>query len=78
MSHHRWHGGGHDVGITASIGVSVYPEDGTDAATLLKNADNAMYHAKENGRQCYRFFEPSMDLRVVERRPLEENLQPAS
>jgi GGDEF domain-containing protein len=64
----------HDLAITVSIGVSIYPEDGTDAAMLLKNADTAMYQAKENGRQCYRFFEPPMDLRVVARRPIEEDL----
>jgi len=53
---------GHHLRVTASIGVSVYPEDGTDAATLLKNADTAMYRAKEDGRRCYRFFEPAINL----------------
>jgi diguanylate cyclase (GGDEF)-like protein len=45
----------HDLHVTTSIGVSVYPEDGVDAETLIKNADTAMYQAKENGRQSYQF-----------------------
>jgi diguanylate cyclase (GGDEF)-like protein/PAS domain S-box-containing protein len=47
----------HDVSVSASIGVSVYPEDGKDTETLIKNADTAMYRAKENGRQNYQFFQ---------------------
>jgi diguanylate cyclase (GGDEF)-like protein/PAS domain S-box-containing protein len=46
----------HDLHVTTSIGVSVYPDDGLDAETLIKNADTAMYQAKENGRQSYQFF----------------------
>jgi diguanylate cyclase (GGDEF)-like protein len=58
--------GQHDLRITASIGVSIYPDDGADAETLLKNADTALYEAKENGRQCYRFFQPmEEDLRLA-------------
>jgi diguanylate cyclase (GGDEF)-like protein len=45
--------GGHDLHVTTSIGVSVYPDDGLDAETLIKNADTAMYQAKENGHQSY-------------------------
>jgi len=59
--------------VTASIGVSMYPEDGADAETLLKNADTAMYSAKFNGRQCYRFFKPSMSDQAVEERTIEED-----
>jgi diguanylate cyclase (GGDEF)-like protein len=51
------------IHVTTSIGMSVYPEDGMDAETLIKNADTAMYHAKENGRQSYRFFKPDMNVR---------------
>jgi diguanylate cyclase (GGDEF)-like protein len=58
----------HDLQVTASIGVSIYPDDGLDADTLIKNADTAMYQARQNGRQSYRFFEPAMSLRAVQRR----------
>ncbi len=67
----------HDLHITASIGVSVYPGDGLDAATLIKNADTAMYQAKENGRQTYQFFRPEMNVRAVERQFLESGLRRA-
>jgi EAL domain-containing protein (putative c-di-GMP-specific phosphodiesterase class I) len=67
----------HDLHITASIGVSVYPDDGQDAETLIKNADTAMYQAKENGRQSYRFFELEMNVRAVERQSIEEGLRRA-
>jgi diguanylate cyclase (GGDEF)-like protein/PAS domain S-box-containing protein len=67
----------HDLHITTSIGVSVYPDDGTDAETLIKNADTAMYQAKENGRQSYQFFKPAMNVRAVERQSIEENLRRA-
>jgi diguanylate cyclase (GGDEF)-like protein/PAS domain S-box-containing protein len=67
----------HDLHITASIGVSVYPDDGLDAETLIKNADTAMYQAKDNGRQSYQFFEPAMNVRAVERQSIEENLRRA-
>jgi diguanylate cyclase (GGDEF)-like protein len=45
----------HDLHVTTSIGVSVYPDDGLDAETLIKNADTAMYQAKENGRRAISF-----------------------
>jgi diguanylate cyclase (GGDEF)-like protein/PAS domain S-box-containing protein len=67
----------HDLHITTSIGVSVYPEDGGDAETLIKNADTAMYQAKENGRQSYQFFKPAMNVRAVERQSVEESLRRA-
>ena len=66
--------GRHELRITTSIGVSIYPEDGRDAETLVKNADTAMYEAKEHGRQCYRFFTPAMNIRAVERQAIEEDL----
>jgi diguanylate cyclase (GGDEF)-like protein/PAS domain S-box-containing protein len=69
--------GQHDLHITTSIGVSVYPDDGLDAETLIKNADTAMYQAKENGRQSYKFFKPAMNVRAVERQAIEENLRRA-
>ena len=67
----------HELHVTASIGVSIYPEDGLDAETLVKNADTAMYQAKENGRQSYQFFEPVMNARAVERQSIEEGLRRA-
>jgi diguanylate cyclase (GGDEF)-like protein/PAS domain S-box-containing protein len=67
----------HELHVTASIGVSVYPADGGDAETLIKNADTAMYQAKANGRQRFQFFEPSMNVRAVERQSIEEGLRTA-
>ena len=67
----------HELHITTSIGVSVYPDDGLDAETLIKNADTAMYQAKENGRQSYQFFKPAMNVRAVERQSIEESLRRA-
>jgi diguanylate cyclase (GGDEF)-like protein/PAS domain S-box-containing protein len=67
----------HDLHVTASIGLSVFPDDGKDSETLIKNADTAMYQAKENGRQSYQFFRPAMTVRAVERQSIEENLRRA-
>ena len=67
----------HDLHVTTSIGVSVYPDDGPDSETLIKNADTAMYQAKENGRQSYQFFKSDMNIRAVERQSIEENLRRA-
>jgi diguanylate cyclase len=63
--------------VTASIGISTYPEDGQNAETLIKNADSAMYHAKENGRNNYEFFEREMNVRAVQRRGMEISLRRA-
>ena len=67
--------GEHNLHITASIGVSLFPDDGPDAETLIKNADTAMYQAKEGGRQSYRFFKPEMTVRAVDRQSIEEDLR---
>jgi diguanylate cyclase (GGDEF)-like protein len=67
----------HDLHATTSIGLSVYPDDGLDAETLIKNADTAMYQAKENGRQSYQFFKAAMNVRAVERQSIEESLRRA-
>jgi diguanylate cyclase (GGDEF)-like protein/PAS domain S-box-containing protein len=66
-----------DLHVTTSIGISVYPDDGLDAETLIKNADTAMYQAKENERQSYQFFKSSMNERAVERQSIEEGLRRA-
>ena len=69
---------GHDeVIITASIGISVYPYDATSAETLLKHADAAMYHAKEQGRNSYRFFTEALNERTARRFTIESNLRRA-
>ncbi len=67
----------HELHVTTSIGISVYPEDGRDAETLIKNADTAMYHAKEKGRNNYQFFTNAMNIRAVERQVIEVNLRQA-
>jgi diguanylate cyclase (GGDEF)-like protein len=67
--------GEHRLRITASIGLSNYPDDGEDAETLIKNADTAMHHAKQNGRDNYQFFRPDMTLQAVERQSLEGELR---
>ncbi len=69
--------GGQDLHIDGSIGISVYPGDGEDAETLIKNADTAMYHAKESGRNNFQFFKAEMNFRAVERQSLEGNLRRA-
>ena len=69
--------GDHALDVSTSIGVSVYPDDGHDAGTLIKNADTAMYQAKEAGRKNYQFFKPFMNARAVERQVLEEGLSRA-
>ena len=55
---------GHDLGVSASVGVAIYPEDGQTSHDLLINADAAMYHTKSAGRNGYRFFEASMNTNV--------------
>jgi diguanylate cyclase (GGDEF)-like protein/PAS domain S-box-containing protein len=67
----------HDLQITCCIGISVYPDDGPDAETLIKSADIALYQAKENGQSSYQFFQPAMNVRAVERQFIEENLRRA-
>jgi diguanylate cyclase (GGDEF)-like protein len=69
--------GSQDVRVTASGGISLYPEDGEDAETLLKKADTAMYRAKERGRDNFQLFSPAMAERALLRRELEENLRQA-
>jgi diguanylate cyclase (GGDEF)-like protein/PAS domain S-box-containing protein len=61
--------------VTASVGVSTYPEDGQSAELLIRNADLAMYQAKEKGRSNYQFFEKGMNVRAVERQSIEEDLR---
>lgn len=67
----------HQLHVSTSIGISVYPSDGMDAETLIKNADTAMYCAKEKGRNNFQFFKHAMNARVVERLKLEVSLRVA-
>src|ERR1039457_2423104 len=66
---------GHSLGVSCSLGISIFPEHGTDGETLIKNADAAMYSAKDNGRNNFRFFTEEMNAQVVERLILENSLR---
>jgi len=68
---------GHKIRLSASIGVSLFPKDGSTASVLLSNADHAMYHAKSAGRSTYRFFSPEMDAKARERVSIEADLREA-
>ena len=61
--------------ISSSIGISVYPKDGQDAETLMKNADTAMYRAKEHGKDNFQFFSKEMNLRITKRLSMEKHLR---
>ena len=68
---------GKELHIGGSIGITLFPSDGEDVETLLKNSDIAMYHAKENGRNNYQFFAPEMNRRATERHTLGIDLRHA-
>jgi len=67
----------HDLSLSTSIGISIYPDDGLDAETLIKNADTAMYRSKERGRNQVTFFSPEMNTRTERRLALENKLREA-
>jgi len=69
--------GGQEIFITASIGIAIAPLDGVDVDSLLKNADTAMYAAKDAGKNNYKFFSKEMNLRAVERMTVETSLRRA-
>ena len=69
--------GGHRLHVSASIGLSIYPDDGLDVETLLRNADTAMYHAKKSGRNNYQVFSSDMNVRAVARQSIEVALRQA-
>ena len=68
---------GHEIFISASIGISIYPSDGTTVEALLKNADTAMYHAKEQGRNNCQFYSSGLNAAAAERLDLESDLRRA-
>ena len=68
---------GHSLNVSCSIGVSIFPEHGTDCETLIKNADAAMYRAKDGGRDNFRFFAEDMNAQLAERLTLENGLRQA-
>lgn len=67
----------HDLHVTSSIGISLFPKDGGDAETLLKHADTALYKAKDQGRHQYQFFDSSMNVQAHDRLLLENSLRNA-
>ena len=67
----------HNPVVTPSIGIAIYPHDGKDPDTLVRNADTAMYVAKAEGRACYRFYDEEMNSRAVEQLKMEEELRNA-
>ena len=67
----------HELQLTPSIGITLFPDNGQDSETLLKNADTAMYHAKNNGRNNFQFFTPEFNEWVMERLQVENGLRHA-
>ncbi len=68
---------GYSLTVTTSIGISLFPEDGSDVASLLKHADTAMYHAKEKGKNTYQFYNSSLNATALNRLALENDLRVA-
>ncbi len=68
---------GHEISITTSVGISIFPADGEELELLLKNADSAMYHAKKKGRNNYQFYKRSLNDLVSERYVLEQSMKSA-
>ncbi len=69
--------GGQEFFVTGSMGIAVYPNDGGDADTLLKNADTAMYKAKDSGKNTFKFYEPKMNSQALARLSMESELRHA-
>jgi diguanylate cyclase (GGDEF)-like protein len=67
----------HELFVTTSVGISIYPSDGADPETLVRNADSAMYRAKDQGRDNYQLYTPSMNAQALERLALENMLRKA-
>ncbi|MCC6206950.1 MAG: EAL domain-containing protein [Gammaproteobacteria bacterium] len=69
--------GDHDLAMTISIGISIYPTDGNDVDTLLRNADAAMYQSKERGRNTFNFYTQELTDKAMERIQIEEHMRRA-
>ena len=67
----------HQLHVTLSIGISLYPDDGKDVEAVFRNADTAMYQAKKSGRNTYKLFTPEMNVRAVARQSIEQALHRA-
>jgi predicted signal transduction protein with EAL and GGDEF domain len=68
---------GHEVFVTASVGIATYPEDGLTSEILIRNADTAMYHAKQQGKAAFQYYSAAMNAASVERLTLESGLRRA-
>jgi diguanylate cyclase (GGDEF)-like protein len=68
---------GHEIFVSASIGITVYPLDGSDIENLLKNADTAMYHAKYQGKNNFQYYSSSLNLKALERLSIENKMHKA-
>ncbi len=68
---------GHSLNVSCSLGISIFPDHGTDGESLIKSADAAMYWAKENGRNNFQYFTQDMSSRAMERLTLENSLRSA-
>jgi diguanylate cyclase (GGDEF)-like protein/PAS domain S-box-containing protein len=69
--------GGHELHVTLSMGISIYPDDSLNAESIMQNADTAMYHAKSGGRNNYQFFTAEMNAKAVRRLGVETRLRQA-
>lgn len=76
-SKNPWTINGHELYVTASLGIVLYPNDGKDAETLLKNADAAMYHAKEQGKNNYQFYTSTMHAESLRKMIMERDIRRA-
>ena len=65
----------HEVFVTCSVGISIFPNDGDDITTLLKNADSALYRAKDQGRNTYQYYTEELSIRAMERMMMENSLR---
>lgn len=72
-----WLVSGHELFVTTSVGIALYPNDGDDVETLVRNADTAMYRAKEQGRNSYQLYAPAMNVKAFEQLVMENSLRRA-